>query len=143
MIKPRVSLLTVEESLEVIDQELLSAYRRTTYCVAGWGLRFRIGTPNDLLVSWLNQRFILTFGFITAWNPRSELKPLDSNRRANEALVKYLKKQKLICWPALHLPDDHEAPTEESFFVENIQKETLLNAGRLFGQNAVVYFNFV
>jgi hypothetical protein len=77
-----------------MDDALLAAYRRTDYRVrlhrGGWA-SIRIDTPLPASLQALTGS--RPWAVITAWNPRSRMRPREDNRRAQHALLNTLRAQ--------------------------------------------------
>ena len=140
MTKPIARVKSLEESPPELDRELLFGFLRTSYRVFAWGLRFRIGRLDALHAGWLRDRRIRSFAFITAWNPLSTDHPAPVNDLANRALEHALQRAGLTYCPAFHVADDPEAPSEASFWIENIDPDQAVALGRQFEQNAIVFW---
>jgi|GEM_PF-5349354 len=77
-----------------------------------------------------------TFGIITAWNPLNKKTNKDKNKKANNILESKLMEldleyYKTKCGNSKHF--------EESFTVENVEKNIIVALGILFKQKAIVY----
>ena len=76
---------------------------------------------------------------MTAWNPRSEPRSLDENRRANELLRRELRSGGHSFYGGHGKPDGSGWEPEESMLAIGVSREEALRLGRQFDQNAVVW----
>ena len=120
------------------DPELLAAYLATAWTVESpdgpLSVRFNHAHPGPLL---------RPSGIITAFNPASEPRSELENRRAHDALHLELVSRGLPFRPAAsHPAGPRSEPFEEpGFAVLGDVLEELVELGRRFGQNAVVWID--
>tara|TARA_B100000029_G_C17601436_1_gene965879 strand:- start:2561 stop:2950 length:390 start_codon:yes stop_codon:yes gene_type:complete len=76
------------------------------------------------------------FGIITAWNPEGKHKEKKENEKANRVLESKLMELNLNYYKSNCGVGKHK---EESFTVENIEKNVIIALGKLFNQKAVLY----
>ncbi|WP_430389380.1 DUF3293 domain-containing protein [Dyella sp. 20L07] len=124
-----------------MNEALLAAYRATDYRVrltnGGWA-SIRIGKPlPDAIQSFVRQRH---WGFITAWNPRSQQQPRRTNRHSQRELLQAIRAQAEVnaIYPGLGVGGDNRWK-EPSFFVIGPNTEVFDRLGQRFDQNAYVY----
>lgn len=124
-----------------MDEALLAAYRATEYRVrltrGGWAA-IRIDQPLPQELRSLAQT--LPWGFITAWNPRSESTPRTTNRQAQQALLARLRAlpETVVIRPGVGVSGDG-AWNEPSFWVIGPDTAALDPLARLFGQLGYVH----
>jgi hypothetical protein len=122
-----------------VDEALLRAYCRTAYRVrlAGGGAAIiRIGEPLPMALRPLAGG--RDWGFLTAWNPRSERQPPAVNRAAQRRLLADLRADASL--------DIHPGAgkgsgdwREPSFWIVGIGAEALERLGERYGQNAWLF----
>ena len=107
----------------------------------GSGVGLRIARPLPVpLTEWFSIQNISTFAVITAWNPASKTLPEAGNRLGNNNLEKELKKVSRQTLPGRNIGEDGDWPPEESFWALDISAENAVRLGKLFGQNAIVWW---
>ena len=123
-----------------MDEELVSAYRRTRYRVADQGYAFTmlIDQPCLALQECMVRARVREAACITAWNPRSVPTSREANDMAQRGLLAELAQ---LAWPLLHGagvdPDGHW-PSEPSLLILGISRDEASALGRSYGQNAIV-----
>jgi hypothetical protein len=125
-----------------MDEALLAAYRATTYRVrlarGGWaGIRIDQPLPSDLSVL----ARTLPWGYLTAWNPYSELLPRPRNRVAQHALLAALHalpETVAAIHPGMGVSRNSQWK-EQSLWVVGPGVTTLDSLARHFGQWAYVH----
>ncbi|MET3654130.1 DUF3293 domain-containing protein [Dyella japonica] len=124
-----------------MDEALLAAYRATEYRVrlarGGWAV-IHVDQPLPVELHPLAQT--LPWGFITAWNPRSELAPRATNRQAQHALLAHLRAlpETMAIRPGVGVSGDG-GWKEPSFWVVGPTAATLDPLARRFGQLGYVH----
>ena len=167
MSKPVAVIRKLEDSPHWLDQRLVGAYLRTRYnptpdpspagrgdlecsaerneaCVAsplpaGEGLRIARPLPAPL-AEWFSIQNISTFAIITAWNPASKPLPEAENHLRNNNLESELKRVSRQILPGRNIGEDGDWLPEESFWSLDISPESAVRLGKLFGQNAIVWW---
>jgi hypothetical protein len=122
-------------------QHLETAYRETRYSIfiEGKPVIVRIDAPLPAEVDHLLQQSKSQTGIIiTAWNPRSEPRPVEENRERNRQLLSLLTAQGYQVYEALGEGKDPAWPAEESLFVLDIEKDRADKLAIDYGQNAYV-----
>lgn len=140
MSKPIAVIGKLEDSPDWLDQSLVNAYLRTTYRVFSPQFDIGIGTTNLSLENWLSEHGVTTYIFVTAWNPRSEMRPLAENQQRNKHLETELRKVARHVAPAIGIGADGDWPPEESFWATDISPENAVRLGEQFQQNAIVWW---
>jgi hypothetical protein len=140
MSKPVAKIGKVEDSPDWLDRRLVEAYLRTTYRAVSPFFEIKIGVKNAAFEKWLEERGFKTYAFITAWNPRSKMLSEAENRLKNKDLEADLKKVTRLVAPALNVPAASDWPPEESFLALGISPEDVIELGKKFTQNAVVWW---
>jgi hypothetical protein len=119
-----------------MDEALLETYCRSTYRVrlpGGGRATLRIGQPLPVALQPLAER--RDWGFLTAWNPRSQPQPPLANREAQRRLLADLQADAgLSIYPALGLGDG--GWREPSLWIVGIDADALRRLGERYGQNA-------
>jgi hypothetical protein len=119
-----------------MDEDLPGIYRRSTYrgrLPGGGRATLRIGEALPVALRALAEQ--RDWGFLTAWNPRSQPQPALVNRRAQRRLLADLRADaRLSIHPALGLGDD--GWREPSLWIVGIDAATLRRLGERYGQNA-------
>jgi hypothetical protein len=122
----------------VTGRELLAAYAATAWKVdlpagAAW---VRPGAAAD--------QSLRPAGIVTAHNPASDPKTTErQNRSAQAALLRELRLRRISFFPALAVPSAPDAGrwTEPGFALLGIDRETAVELGERFGQNAIVWID--
>jgi len=122
-----------------ISQELLKAYKATTYSVPELELNIIVDEHNKLLEKFLARQNVKTWAFITAWNPHSRELSLAENQSRNQGLLAQLKSQGLLIYEGVGIPDDEGWIPEESFFVVGVSRQYATKLAVEYGQNAIVF----
>ncbi|MDQ3586062.1 MAG: DUF3293 domain-containing protein [Acidobacteriota bacterium] len=124
----------------VIDQDLLDAYRQTTYRaeLPAGEINLRIGELNPVLERFLAERQINEWAFVTAHNPGS--RPLDEaeNFARHQALVADMRAVGHVLFEGAGVGDDKRWPAERSLLIFGIKRDEAATLGRKYGQNAIV-----
>lgn len=128
-------------TMSMLNPELISAYRRTLFQVTGGSDPFTltIDVPSAALDALHRTNQVTSSAFMTAWNPRSELLADAENRRRQAELIAYLEERGLHWLSGIGVDPNSEWPGEESVLVLGIGYEAACEAGRHFGQNAIVW----
>ena len=92
-------------------------------------------TPENLI-----QRFpkIKTWAFITTWNPHPDILTKSENDIRNNQLKVQLEEEGFIFYQGVGI-SKNEVWSEDSFFIENIELETVNDISLKFGQLAFLY----
>ena len=122
-----------------VSEELLNAYKTTTYSVPGLGLNIRVGEYDKVLQKTLKQHNLTTWAFITAWNPESRQLSLPDNRDRNQALLTQLKSEGFAIYEGIGIPDISDWTPEESLFVMGVSQQRAIELGIKYGQNALIF----
>ena len=122
-----------------ISQELLKAYKATTYSVPELELNIKVDEHNKLPERFLAGQNAKTWAFITAWNPHSRELSLAENQTRNQHLLAQLKRQGFSTYEGIGIPDDGDWAPEESFFIVGVSREHAIELGEQYGQNAIVF----
>jgi hypothetical protein len=127
--------------LFVVNENLLEAYRRTTF-VADTPkdrLALRVGQRSAELDDLLAGQGVTTWAYVTAFNPGSQLLPADENVLRHRELERLLASLGFEAYPGQGIGDDGQWPPEASFLVLGIRRTDAVRLGLRFGQTAVVY----
>ena len=122
-----------------ITEEQLKAYRKADYVVfADRKVVVRVGEPSAELDGLLRAEGATTAAFVTAANPRGELRSAEENGVANAALQNFIA---AAGYP--HYWGEGRDPlgswSEPSFLVIGIYRANAEALGQLFEQNAIVF----
>jgi len=119
---------------------LHAAYLQTTYWVEAGPqpVALRIGERSCALDRMLGACRASRWAFVTAWNPRSELRPRWQNARRQRALLHALRSSGWHWVGALAQGDGDDWPPEPGVLVLGISREQARRLGRRFRQYAVV-----
>ena len=124
-----------------MDEDLLAAYQATDYRVrlagGGWA-SIRIGKPLPGAVQSLVQQ--QRWGFITAWNPRSQRQRLPTNRRSQRELLQAVRAHADVVSVHAGLGVGRDDRWKEpSLFVIGPDTEVFDGLAKRFEQNAYVH----
>src|SRR3954463_8518211 len=115
-----------------LTPEIIDSYREALYVVDGLGLR--IGEPSAALDALLEAESVGSAAFLTAANPRGELR----SHAANEAAMQALRSS--LAWPFREGEGGAPRgrwPAEPSLLVIGILRGEAEALGRKFEQNAI------
>ncbi len=124
-------------------ERLAKAYAATRYvirphpCTGGVEQILRAGALHPALDAMLAARGYPGWAFLTAWNPGSQRRSHEENRRAQERLEAQLLAGGWRVVPALGEADDGSW-CEQSLFVPGLPREEAGRFGRAYGQVAVL-----
>jgi hypothetical protein len=123
-----------------VDPDLLAAYVQTTYWVSSQPqpIGLRIGQKSALLARLLAARQVSQWAFVTAWNPRSQLRSDWYNIGRENALLREVCRRGLQWLPGLAAGDGSDWPAEPAMLVLGMSRPEARRLGRRFRQNAVV-----
>ena len=124
--------------LEDEEVNYIKAFEQTNYCILeGDTIAYilRIGSISEDMYK--EYRTLMTWAFITAWNPLPEILSIPENNKRNKLLEKELKKRDLHYTKGLGKADDGHW-SEDSFFIKNISTLEAVKLGNMFGQKAIV-----
>ncbi|MFC4526443.1 DUF3293 domain-containing protein [Dyella halodurans] len=123
-----------------MDEALLAAYRATAYRVrlpGGGRATIRIDLPlPDPLPDWVGD---LHWGFITAWNPRSQQRARPDNRCAQRKLLGAVQEHAATIAVHAAIGVGGDGWKEPSLFVIGPDPDLLDRLAQRFGQNAYVH----
>jgi hypothetical protein len=125
-----------------LTPELLRAYSETRYTVivGPSTISFRLGEPVPALDAFLAQRGVWTAGFITAWNPLSERRPIGENKAAQKRLQQAIGDLGLPCYEGAG-QDENDPPTwlEPSLLAVGIRIDQLIGLATEYRQHASIW----
>jgi hypothetical protein len=124
-----------------LSDTLLHSYREALYRVRapGGNIDLRIGRRSPELAALLRIRGVRSAAFLTACNPRSEIRPPAWNTQAARRLRAALRVLGLRTLTGLGLDERGKWPEEESVLALGITRDQAATLGRRFGQHAVVW----
>ena len=125
-------------------QVLERAYLATTYRVlcATDPIDIRIGVPNAALDAMLQVRGVRSWAFVSASNPRSQMKPDEDNARRHGEMTRALHDERRLFVDALGVPDHADWTPERSVLILGIEQSEALALARRWQQNAIVYARY-
>ena len=124
----------------VISKDLIKAYESTDFHVLEPRIFIlKIGQGSPEVADLYSQMGVSSAGFITAWNPFSEEKSSDQNRRSQAELQRTLSLEGLPTLNAIGVDPSGEWPSEESFLILGLSLERAKVLGTDFSQNAIVW----
>ncbi|GMT98367.1 hypothetical protein KH5H1_24860 [Corallococcus caeni] len=127
-----------------MSDALHAAFKATAYVVRPHPLVgdrehvLRVDALHPVLDAALTVHGITTWAFITAWNPRAQPCPPDTNARLQQDLLALLEAQGHPSVSAVGEADDRRW-FEESLFVPGLSRDEARRIGRLFDQEAVLW----
>lgn len=122
----------------VIDQELLNAYKQAVYSINSPAIVFKIGIKNTALSNLLSDYQSSCAYFITAYNPKSVLLSKAENQQRHQKLKQVLKQGNFAFLEGQGADEQKKWPAEKSFLVFNTSKDKMLQLAHTFEQNAIV-----
>lgn len=120
-----------------VDPALLMAFQQTTYVVDEPDIRIRIGCQHPQLDDWLACRQAFSWAFLTAWNPRAQLRSPEENAIRMNGLLTDVRTYETCTGRGI--PDQPDWQPEDSLLIVNISREDALDLARKWGQLAFVY----
>ncbi|QKX06434.1 DUF3293 domain-containing protein [Aquimarina sp. TRL1] len=128
-----------------METSLYNAYLETTYQISQGSLpiSLKIGHKNGRFKKWCEEKKVLSWAIITAYNPYSMLCSNVENENRQQILKTYLVQNKLCSINALGVPADANWEAEKSLFIYNLTIDKAKQIGKLFEQNAIVYGNIL
>jgi hypothetical protein len=123
-----------------IPKETIEAYRMTRYRVKAGSSSFvlRVGKRSARLAALMERRKVTGATFITACNPLGKQMPADWNRRANQKLLRDLRKKGYRILRGVGGPVGRWKG-EASFLALGMQPDDAIKSGKKYRQNAVVW----
>jgi hypothetical protein len=118
-------------------EELLQAYTETTYNVFEQNISIKIGEENAELNELMLKFNCVTWAFITACNPYSELELDEFNEKKNNQLKDDL--ERYVIFEGEAIGADAAWKPEHSFLVLGITKDAAIKLGQQYRQHAIVY----
>lgn len=120
--------------------DLLSAFLRTDYHVRDRTFDFtlRVDQPSPDLDRCHAAHGVTSSAFITAFNPRSQLRALADNQAAQSALEAQLTAAGLVFLRGMGLSPDGDWPGEQSVLVLGLDATAACAIGRACGQHAIL-----
>ena len=121
-------------------QKFENAYLHTEYIVQDQQnhLVIRIGEINPSLDELLHGYQSRKWAFITAYNPFSKLLPDEENKIRQANFIKELEKRKFRFLNGKGQSESGDWQAEPSLFIFDIDRETAIDLGNDFEQNAIV-----
>lgn len=119
---------------------MIGAYLATEYQI--WSKRpfvLRIGQQSDELAALYQEYAVSTAAVLTAWNPRSELRPNAENEIAQAELISEIDRLALRQWSGHGADPTGEWPPEQSSLVLGLDLGTAQLLAYRFGQNGIVW----
>jgi hypothetical protein len=124
-----------------VSQDLLEAYRRTTFIAytPKARLALRVGHRSAQLDDLLAAQGATTWAYVTAFNPGSRLLPINDNVRRHRELESLVASLGFEWYRGEGIGGDHQWPPEASLLVLGIGRADAMRLGSRFGQFAVVF----
>jgi hypothetical protein len=116
--------------------ELIQAYKETDFNVYEPKITIKVGHVNQELDRLLNMNNCITWAYITAWNPFSELTDDRTNEEKNDQLKNDLTGYILLAGEGVG--SDQSWQPEKSFLILGIRLEEAIRIGKEYRQNAIV-----
>ena len=123
-----------------MEGALFDAYRHTTFHAntPHGRLILRVGQRCVELDDLLHRHGVITWGYVTAFNPGSVLLSVDVNVARQSELERAIATLGLVSYPGEGVGEEGCWPPEPSFLVLGISRGDALKLGQKFGQLAVV-----
>jgi Protein of unknown function (DUF3293) len=123
------------------EREIETTYLRAIYVVFDEEkeIIFRIGARSAAIDEILKKNHANSFAFITAYNPRSEIKSETENETRQKELEIVLNDINFKFFYGYGTDENRTWQPEKSVFVFNISKAEAARLGREFEQNGIVY----
>ena len=116
--------------------ELIQAYKETDFNVYEPKITIKVGQVNQELDRLLNINNCITWAYITAWNPYSELTDDRTNEEKNNQLRNDLPEYTLLAGEGVG--SDQSWQPEKSFLILGIALDDAILIGKKYRQNAIV-----
>jgi hypothetical protein len=116
--------------------ELIQAYKETDFNVYEPKITIKVGQVNQDLDRLLNINNCITWAYITAWNPYSELTDDRTNEEKNNQLRNDLTGY--IIFDGEGVGSDQSWQPEKSFLILGIVLDHAILIGKKYRQNAIV-----
>ena len=122
-----------------LDQQLIEAYKATTYEVKRLGLALRIGVKNRPLEEFLIDNNEFSFAFVSAYNPFSQPLSEMENKARHQQLIIWLKSKGWRYASGYGIPDETNWLPEKSVLILGISRKKAIALGNELEQNAVIF----
>ena len=119
-------------------EDLIKAYNQTHYKVNGFQNPIRIGKVLKELNSYLIQKGVNSWAYITAYNPFSEVLSEEDNEKRNSELLEDIKKD-YDYKDGIGVDPKGEWEGEKSFLILGIKKNDAMTLAMKYNQNAIIY----
>ena len=116
--------------------ELIQAYKETDFNVYEPKITIKVGQVNQELDRLLQSHNCITWAYITAWNPYSELTDDRTNEDKNDQLRNDLTEYILLAGEGVG--SDQSWQPEKSFLIMGIALDEAIIIGKKYRQNAIV-----
>lgn len=122
------------------ESNFLSVYTNTDYWVNGFVSPIHIGEIHSEINQLLIEKKLSTFGYLTAWNPRSIALSDEVNQERNQNLHNELEKiQNITIFKGIAESREGGWQAEESFLILGITCEQMEQLSQQFEQNAYLF----
>lgn len=120
--------------------KLHDAYEQTDYIIFADSKTFciRPNKFNNDLNAFLEEKKINTWAILTAYNPKSVLKPDSENNKRQQVLINTVEQHGFSYILGENPPTD-TWPVEKTIFIQNISLEEACKLGNKFKQNALLF----
>ena len=123
-----------------ITQSLLDLYSKAEYHVdAAPPFILKIGETNDALKRLYENSSCNCAAFITAFNPGSKELPTEVNKARNKKLEALISSMAYQCLHGTGMCADDDGLGEASLLILGMDKDTAIDIGRQFEQNAIIW----
>ena len=129
----------IDDISSKLDQQLIEAYKATTYEVKRLGLALRIGEKNRHLEEFLIDNNVFSYAFISACNPYSQPLSEMENKARHLQLTIWLKSKGWRYASGYGIPDQTNWLPEKSALILGISKKKAIELGNELEQNAVIF----
>lgn len=117
------------------------AYRGTTFEAETpvGRVEIRVGGEDERIDRLLEFCSAESWAFLTAWNPEGTFTNETENRRRQEELESEFDERDCRTFPGEAVPDPAEWAPEQALLVVGLSRDEVLQVGREYGQDAVVW----
>lgn len=127
--------MTLEKT---ITPELLEAYRQTIYRCEDLPIQLKVSEGSQAADQLMSDIGVRRITVITAWNPESELLDEADNHAWNQQLRLKIEMLRKPFWEGLNIAVDDSWPSEETFWVADLNSFERDQLANEYKQNAVV-----
>ena len=129
----------IDDISSKLDQQLIAAYKATSYEVKRLGLALRIGQKNRHLEEFLIDNNEFSYAYISAYNPFSQPLSEMENKARHKQLTVWLKSKGWRYASGFGVPDDTNWLPERSALILGMSKKEAIDLGNELEQNAIIF----